>query len=442
MTTTETDTDPADPAAAAAPADIVTDDSIGAGADVQRRGGRMEFLDALRGLAAMLVVLQHVGEQLSFRYRVFTTEWFRPGELGVVLFFLCSGFIIPASIERYGSVGRFWIGRFFRLYPMYWAAMGAAFLLDYRYHRYSVGQPTDGKFHLVLTNATMVERMLRSPMWTGAAWSLAYEVVFYLLITALFLAGVYRRSVRLAIVAMVVTVVTAAFKASAYTSIGNQGRHGVAWMIGAFVVLLGVLVIFGRMSAGRTMAVAALLALIVPLVANRNDALWFAFLLFTTMFVGTVLYRATQGELPWRTALALVGALCVVTVFTWGRAIVPYADPATGARISWHGESLTFIAAFAIFGLGLLLREQRFPWVARELGRVSYSLYLVHPLLIHSIHPFEGDKPLTAAVWIGGSLAVSMVTYRLIEQPAIALGRRASARWSRRATPVVSAAAP
>ena len=419
--------------------DVVTDESIGAGAAVRRSGGRMEFLDALRGLAALLVVFQHCGEQLSSRYRSFTFTWWRPGEIGVVLFFLCSGFIIPASIERYGSVTRFWIGRFFRLYPMYWAAMAAAFVLDWRFHRYHVGQPTDGRLHLVLTNATMVERMLRSPMWTGAAWSLAYEVVFYLVVTALFIAGLYRRSVRVAVIAMVATLVVASFKAYVPTSIGNQGGHGIAWMVGVFLVALAVLCLAGRMDLRRTLAVAALLALIVPLVANRNDALWFAFLLFSTMFVGTVLYRAVHGDLPWRTALLTAGALCVVMIFTWRRAIVPYQDLGTGARISWEGESLTFLTAYALFGIGLLLRERKFPWVARELGRISYSLYLIHPLVIYGLYPYHHgpiattrDRLMTGTRWVVVALFVSMVTYRLIEQPFVNLGRRASSAWSSR----------
>jgi peptidoglycan/LPS O-acetylase OafA/YrhL len=413
---------------------IVTDESIGAGAQVRRSGGRMEFLDALRGVAAMFVVVQHCGEMLSSRYADWTTRWLMPGELGVVLFFLCSGFIIPASIERYGSVARFWIGRFFRLYPMYWAAMAAAFVLDWQFGRYSVGRPTDGRLHLVLTNASMVERMLRSPMWTGAAWSLAYEVVFYLLVTTLFIAGVYRSSIRLAVLALAATVGVAAFRASAYTSIGNQGRHGVAWMLGVFLLSLAVLVVAGRMDLGRTVAVAALLALIVPLVANRNDALWFAFLLFACMFVGTVLFRAVHGDLPWGHAGLVALALGVVTVFTWRHAIVPYANRAGGPVITWYGESLTFLVAFAIFGVGLLLRNHRFPWVARELGRISYSLYLVHALVIHSWHPFAGHDALTATTWIVVSIAVSMATYRLVEQPCIDLGRKVSARWAAAAT--------
>jgi peptidoglycan/LPS O-acetylase OafA/YrhL len=418
--------------------EVVDDASIVAGADARRTGGRLEFLDALRGIAALMVVIQHVGEQVSSRYRVWTTVWLHPGEIGVIVFFLCSGFIIPASIERYGSVARFWIGRFFRLYPMYWAAMAAAFVLDWRFHRYSVGHPTNGRLHLVFTNATMVERMLRSPMWTGAAWTLAYELVFYLLVTVLFIAGVYRQSVRIAVVGFAITAATAAFRVSAYTSIGKQGHHGIALMVVVFLVALATVALVGRLDLPRTFAVAGLLALIVPLTANRADALWLALLLFSTMFTGTVLYRACHGDLPWRTAGYVGAGLFVLAAFTWRRAIVPYADVETGRFITWYGETLTYWVAYAIFGFGLLLREKAFPWVARELGRSSYSLYLVHAIVIHSIHLHHGEGA-KAAVAIAASVVLSMVTYRVIEQPAIKLGRRASARLSGRRVPAPSA---
>ena len=93
------------------------------------RKGRFEFLDALRGIAAMALVLQHSAEFIWPAYLKFSIEVVRPGEFGVVLFFLVSGFIIPASIEKYASLGRFWVGRFFRLFPLYWACVLAALLL-------------------------------------------------------------------------------------------------------------------------------------------------------------------------------------------------------------------------------------------------------------------------------------------------------------------------
>jgi peptidoglycan/LPS O-acetylase OafA/YrhL len=41
-------------------------------------------------------------------------QWFDPGTYGVMVFFLVSGYIILASLERSGSVRRFWVSRLFR----------------------------------------------------------------------------------------------------------------------------------------------------------------------------------------------------------------------------------------------------------------------------------------------------------------------------------------
>ena len=67
---------------------------------------RIEFLDALRGLAALTVALQHFVDSQSDAYLKWSIEVFRPGEWGVIVFFLTSGYIIPVSIERYRSVTR------------------------------------------------------------------------------------------------------------------------------------------------------------------------------------------------------------------------------------------------------------------------------------------------------------------------------------------------
>src|SRR5205823_9972367 len=88
--------------------------------------GRLQFVDAMRGVAAMAVLVQHVGERVWSGADRFTVQVFSAGRFGVFLFFLCSGFIIPAAIERHGTVRDFWRGRFFRLMPLYWASLAAA----------------------------------------------------------------------------------------------------------------------------------------------------------------------------------------------------------------------------------------------------------------------------------------------------------------------------
>ena len=66
-------------------------------------GARLDFLDALRGVAAMLVVIQHVGERYTASIPWFAQNWFSFGRLGVSVFFLVSGFVIPYAFEK----GRF-----------------------------------------------------------------------------------------------------------------------------------------------------------------------------------------------------------------------------------------------------------------------------------------------------------------------------------------------
>src|SRR5437868_796900 len=83
----------------------------------------MAFLDALRGIAVGLVVVQHIGQLTSPRFRDLSTDWAQLGQMGVMVFFLCSGFIIPATLERNDSLATFWVSRFFRLYPLYWLSL-------------------------------------------------------------------------------------------------------------------------------------------------------------------------------------------------------------------------------------------------------------------------------------------------------------------------------
>src|SRR4051794_27010696 len=70
---------------------------------------RMAWLDALRGFAALVVVYFHIkGYTLDRPARVFD-GWLDLGRYGVQLFFLLSGYVIMMSLERYGSLRRFWV---------------------------------------------------------------------------------------------------------------------------------------------------------------------------------------------------------------------------------------------------------------------------------------------------------------------------------------------
>lgn len=75
-------------------------------------GGRYRELDALRGIAAMAVVISH----LTGNFDLFFPEYpplgvsFAYGGLGVQLFFMISGYVILMTARRYGDPSEFFKG--------------------------------------------------------------------------------------------------------------------------------------------------------------------------------------------------------------------------------------------------------------------------------------------------------------------------------------------
>lgn len=392
--------------------------------DASARNGRLEFLDALRGVAAMMVVVTHFAERLWPEALRFTTETFRVGECGVMIFFLCSGFIIPASLERRGSMSKFWIGRGFRLLPAYLAAVGAALAL-HLVHRYPLApgltaHPIEG----LAANATMAQHLLGQPLVLGQSWTLGYELVFYGMVSVLFVAGLHRRSVAISLALLAgALLVGNSLSPLALTSPTGSSR---AVVLAVTAVAVIVAVSLARSASGRILA-AVLTALAVPLVLNRPEPIWFALLVLGTMFVGTVLYRTTSGQLAgWIGGAVFACALAMIVIVEKVRE-VSFVEPTTGAVTNWRAESLTFVVAYLVFGGALLLRRFRFPGVLVWLGAISYSLYLWHAVVLRAISatPY---RPLTFTIWLSATIVVSWLSYRFIEQPCIKLGRQVSAR--------------
>ena len=399
--------------------------------DASSRHGRLEFLDALRGIAAMMVVATHFAERLWPEALRFTTETFRVGECGVMIFFLCSGFIIPASLERRGSMRQFWIGRGFRLLPAYLAALGAALAL-HLVHRYPLApgltqHPIEG----LAANATMAQHLLGQPLILGQSWTLGYELVFYGVVSVLFVAGLHKRSVAVSLVLLAGALIAGNSLAPLALTSPTGSSCAVVLAITGVAVLIAVSL--ARSNGGRVLA-GALTALAVPLVLNRPEPIWFAFLVLATMFVGTVLYRSTSGQMR---GVDRAGRVRVRDRRHRDRregAEVRFAEPTTGAITNWRAESLTFVVAYLAFGGVLLLRRYKFPRILVWLGAISYSLL---PLARGRAARHLGRRRTGRSRSRSGSPRTIVVSrgcsYRYIEQPCIRLGRKVSAqsdlRW-------------
>lgn len=153
---------------------------------------RLTELDALRGLAAISVVLYHY----LFRYQeIYGLDYgYSPyayfGQYGVHFFFIISGFVIHWSLDRTKSPTDFVVSRLSRLYPVYWACVFLTFsavaILGLEGRQVSLGH--------AVTNALMFHEYLRIPHVDGVYWTLTLELQFYCFIFALYLIGQLRNS--------------------------------------------------------------------------------------------------------------------------------------------------------------------------------------------------------------------------------------------------------
>ena len=394
------------------------------------------------------MVFDHLTYSVFQPVRDSVYHWFDPGQYGVFVFFLVSGYIVPASLERRGSVRGFWVSRVFRLYPLYLFALSAMIVLWASGIGSLGGMDSDA-----VTSSFADVFMLQSVLWgatvPNVVWSLAYEMVFYLMITALFLGGVHRRSSRYALV-----FGAAAVGLSGVLVPGSLSHDlltpGVVVAITDSLILVGLVLTLAGRGRGRTRIAGAVLAALTGLlliVFNSGFAApWETFTIFALMFTGTMLYRAEAGQYPWRRVL-------YVSVLVFGLTLV---------AVQWHVSPLavndlairktfnTLELAGLTFAVAMLCRHKKVPHALAWLGLVSYSLYLLHPVLIEVYDSvpwtrnqnFVPTELLLVAVFLLALLVCCGLTHRLIEAPMQRLGRRVARRLDVRFGPDTVATQP
>jgi peptidoglycan/LPS O-acetylase OafA/YrhL len=148
---------------------------------------RLEKLEAIRGFAAIYVVLFHVLPQEILLFGVNIGYLFRFGPEAVILFFVLSGFVIQYSFQRSAnkSFRHFLFKRFIRLYiPLLFV-----FLLGYILKSYSQGKFADPDWPTLLGNIFMLQDVISQKpnvicatyMGNSVLWSLSYEWWFYMI---------------------------------------------------------------------------------------------------------------------------------------------------------------------------------------------------------------------------------------------------------------------
>ena len=393
---------------------------------------RLAWLDALRGIAALCVVFDHLTYSVLQPVRNTVYQWFDPGQYGVFVFFLVSGYIVPASLERKGSIRGFWVSRAFRLYPLYLVSVGAMIVLWASGIGSLSGMNSDAVTSS-FADVFMLQSVLWAPTVPNVVWSLAYEMVFYLMLTALFLGGVHRRGSRYALTFGVAAVVLGGILKPGTLSYSLLSP-GIVVAITDGLILTGlVLALAGR---GRARIAGAALAaapgLLVVAFNSGYAASWESFTIFALMFSGTVLYRAENGEYPWRGALPVV---IVVFGVVLGAALW-HVSPEAQSYVAIRKGFNSLEAAGLTFAVAMLCRNRKVPRPLAWLGLVSYSVYLLHPVLIEIYasvpwthnENFVPTELLMTAIFLLVLLVCCGLTYRFIEAPMQRMGRRVARR--------------
>jgi peptidoglycan/LPS O-acetylase OafA/YrhL len=408
---------------------------------------RLAWLDALRGFAALCVVFDHGSTLLLLPVRSFLYQWLNLGQYGVFVFFLVSGYIVPASLERKGSVRGFWISRAFRLYPMFLVALVLS-AVAYKTGHGNIGNAGHDPAAAALGWMFMLQNLVAGLNVPVVTWTLSYEMVFYLLLAGLFSWGVHRRSGWYATAFAVGAVALGGvlpMSALAHWSNGpGQASQLVLNGVTDALILAGLaLAVLSRSWAARAGAsLAAVVALVLVTFNQSYPYPWSGCVILALMFTGTVIYRA-EGYSPRKRLATVAFAVGVFIVLT-------FAGDWHGARYGYHWQvqwTTSVLLAGATFGVGLAVRRVRIPRWCAWLGVISYSMYLLHPIVfnayrsipvLHRPHTLP-DQVLFFAGLLAVIIGLSALTYYLVEKPMQRLGRRVAA-WAGYPTETASAA--
>ncbi len=338
---------------------------------------KRELLGSLeigRFVAASIVALTHFLGELE-RYNNGTPDHFilaikPPAPFAVTYFFVLSGFVMMAAhrrdFGRWGAVPHFWWRRACRIYPMYWLALGlVALIID-------SAMPAQRIFNLVSLWP------VPSPEFVSPAWSLRYEMAFYIMFGLCLMpyAG------RLLLAVWVFSVFW---------------LWRPAFMQG--FLLCKPTILLGPFSAH------------VPAFFSP-----FEFYFFMGLAAG--MFRPSSRLLGWGALAAGIIILIVLgPQYGWGSLYgAPMISAGTGAGVG-----------AVIFGCAILERAGVFrfgPW-ARKLGAVSYPLYIMHTALMFAFSYYVFGKwsaqgvylYLFGAAYLAGIFAISAAAAFLLDQP-------------------------
>jgi len=373
--------------------------------EVKQATQRISELDGLRGLAILLVLLDHY--LASSLLTGFSHYWqlffkaFRGGQFGVDLFFVLSGFLIGgillSSRESPNYFRTFYLRRVHRILPVYYSLVFLYLIACAIFHFFMPQIPTtSADFSHALRYFAFVQNFFWSKthlewMLLGVTWSLAIEEQFYLCAPLVIRYVPPRRLLTLLIAVILLAP------------------------------LLRLLVLLGPVDYQFYASLST---------PCRADALALGML-------GALAWRSERfhqflRENPKTPALVLLFFSLALGM------LLPGLYKPRGTFIGTVGYS-----ALALFFLALLLfvLVRRESWIAgimrvkplRDLGVVSYCVYLIHAPVLRGIHyfllhdsPRIDDLPgaLATILSVFVTMGIAALSWHFMEKPLLKRGHR------------------
>ena len=376
---------------------------------------RFEHFDSLRAIAVVAILGHHIAYYVGAQYGAWYSAFCARLGVGVTLFFLISGFLLfrPYAVSMFGgpppaSLGVYASRRALRILPAYWLALTLLAIWP--------GLP--GVFE---SEWWALYGLLQSYslawLFKGLtpAWSLSVEAAFYALLPffALALARAGRRldlSGRLRLQLLVL----AGFGAfgSGYRALSFHEKS--LWLMGttlpAFLLWFAI---------GMSVAVASAWQ-------QGRELAW-----------RPTRWLATHSGWCWAAALGVLVTMAYSNAFPR-----PFsAEPVTIG--SYMGEHVLYalvallVMLPAVFGEregGLPRAIMGLP-ALRWLGRISYGVFLWHAPLLIALHARGFSRLIPGVPFLSLTLfgvpvviACAWISWRLVEEPALRLAHRGSAR--------------
>ena len=365
---------------------------------------RYETLDSLRGIAALIVVFSHCGmvfpvlSDYGLHFRLSADGWAEPfgwlltatplqvvwlGRGPVVLFFVLSGFVLalPWLRGRPPAYGGYAIRRVCRIYLPYLAAVALAMGLEEAFAGHHLAGQSEWFDRMNWTERVGVDAIIAHLLMLGThnsfdnvIWSLVYEMRSSLLLPLLLLPVL---------------------------------RWRLTGAVGLVVVLILVARVLGKMGVDS------------PIVHSIAGTLRYASLF--------VMGAAAAQAAGWITGVLGRHAAHPWLLLVVGLSLLSMRWLYLELYVQGLGGVLVIAAVLAPGPIARLLTHP----APRGLGRISYSLYLIHvPVLLTLMHVFAESLPRLAIVAAVPPLAIlaAIGFHRWVEDPAAQLGRRLGRR--------------